>query len=310
MQVSARELLASVDRRSRMRYVAAPVAALALIAISCGGAGTQDRNECRAPVSGGTPAQQQVVHDVFCASASTPAKIRIAPAPSGLPKGTIELVIDSRVPPEPATPTGRKAAEAEAARESASWAAAVFAGAVRDRSEREHLPHVMFYELRYDVRGQTPQLQTQGRIALPGWGDPEGQGSVPPGTLRRGTPSFDQIEQATYRLGQQTNSTVRIGWGTPLGATPAIFIRAKHPNQLLAGPISRFLAAVKFGEARYDGVLIEVDDAAHTPVWMATTADRVGQKGCAIFAPTSKESSTSQNRAATHACVAAGLGFS
>jgi hypothetical protein len=67
---------------------------------------------------------------------------------------------------------------------------------------------------------------------------------------------------------------------------------------------------VKFGEARYDGVLIEVDDAAHTPVWMATTADRVGQKGCAIFAPTSKESSTSQNRAATHACVAAGLGFS
>ncbi len=292
-----------------MRYVTACVVGLAAVTVGCGNTGTQDGGECRAPVTGGTPAERQVVHDVFCASASTPAKIRIAPAPSGLPKGTVELVIDSRVPPEPSTSTGPKAAAAEAARESASWNAAVFAGAVRDKSERERLPHVVLYELRYEIVGQTPQLQTQGRIALPGWGDPEGQGSGPPGTLGHGTPSFDQIEQATYRLGQQTGSTIRIGWGIPLGATPAIFIRAKHPNQLLAGPISQFLAAVKFGEARYDGVLIEVDDAAHTPVWMATTADRVGQKGGVIFAASNSGSSTSQHQAASRACVAAGLGF-
>jgi hypothetical protein len=92
---------------------------LAWTATGCGDAGTQDRGECRAPVSGGTAAQRQVVNDVFCASGSTPAKIRIAPAPGGLPKGAVELVIDSRVPPEPDAQTGKRAAEADAARESA-----------------------------------------------------------------------------------------------------------------------------------------------------------------------------------------------
>jgi hypothetical protein len=210
---------------------------------------------------------------------------------------------------EPASPIGRKAAIAGAARESASWAAAVLAGAVRDRSERDHLPRVMLYELRYDVPGRPPQLETQGRIALPGWGDPEGQGTPPPATLGHGAPSFDRIERTTYRLGQETQRSVRIGWGTPLGATPAIFIRAQNPNQLLAGPISRFLAAVKFGNARYDGVLIEVDDRAHTPLWMATTAERAGQKGCAIFPVADGGGATASNKAASHACVAAGLGF-
>src|SRR3954452_17141389 len=178
-----------------MRYLAACSVALVTTAVGCGGAGTLDRVVCRAPVSGGTAAQRKVVHDVVCASGSSPAKIRIAPAPAGLPKGTVELVIDARVPPEPASPSGRKAATAGAAREFASWTAAVLAGAVRDKSERAHLPRVMLYELRYDVHAQRPQLATQGRVALPGWGDPEGQGSVPPVTLGRGTPSFDQIEQ-------------------------------------------------------------------------------------------------------------------
>jgi hypothetical protein len=293
-----------------MRFLVPCILALAVATVGCGGVGAQDRSECRAPVSGGTAAQRNVINDAICASVKTPLKVRIAPAPAGLPKGTVELVIDTRVPPEPANPTGRKAAIAGAARESASWAAAVLAGAVRDRSERDHLPRVMFYELRYVAPGQPPQLQTQGRIALPGWGDPEGQGSTPPATLGHGAPSFDRIERATYRLGQETHSSVRIGWGTPMGATPAIFIRAQHPNQLLAGPISRFLAAVRFGNARYDGVLIEVDDHAHTPLWMATTAERVGQKGCTIFPAVDTGGATAaDSKAASHACAAAGLGF-
>jgi hypothetical protein len=292
-----------------MRRLVAGVLALTFVTSGCGSTGAQERIVCRAPVSGGTAAQRKIVNDVFCASVSSPLKIRIAPAPAGLPKSTVELVIDVGVPPEPASATGRKAAEAEAARESASWSAAVFAGAVRDKSEQDHLPHVMLYELRYSVRGQRPQLATQGRIALPGWGDPEGQGSVPPATLGRGTLSFDRVQQATDRLGKQTDSTVRIGWGTPLGASPAIFIRAKHPAQLLAGPIKRFLAAVEFGENRYDGVLVEVDDQHHTPVWMATTATRIGDEGCAIFPTADTSRSTGYNGAGTSACIAAGLGF-
>ena len=69
---------------------------------------------------------------------------------------------------------------------------------------------------------------------------------------------------------------MRIGWGDPLGATPVVSITTAAPIRLLAGPIRRYLAAVDFQEARFDGVLVAVFDTRDNPVWAATTADRLG----------------------------------
>src|SRR5690348_8457631 len=204
------------------------VLVVALLATGCG-QGAQDRAICRAPVTGGTAAQRSLVNSVVCASGTTGLRIRIRPAPGGLPKGTSELVIDAGVPAEPNASTGRRAARAAATRYVMSWVAAVVAGAARDRSVRLHLPHIMLYELRSDAPGRSPQLETQGRIALPGWGDPEGQGSTPPAGLGRGAPTFAALEQAITGLAEQTGAQVRLGGGRPLGMAPAIFIRSRDP---------------------------------------------------------------------------------
>jgi hypothetical protein len=291
-----------------MRVLVAAVGVV--LALAGCGSEARDRGECVAPVSGGTAAQRALVNGVLCASGTSGLRVRIAPAPAGLPKGTSELVIDARVPPEAAQPTGRRAAEASAARERMWWFAAVVAGAVRDKSERRHLPRVVLYELRYDAPGARPQLGTQGRIALPGWGDPEGQGSAPPATLGRGAPPLGVLEDAAHKLAEETGSDVRFGGGTPLGPAPAIFIRATDPGRLLSGPITRLLTAAKFAENRYDGVLIEVDDRHGMPVWMAQTAGRIGEMGCAAFAgvPRGAPSGASQTPA-QRACALAGLPF-
>jgi hypothetical protein len=167
----------------------------------------------------------------------------------------------------------------------------------------------MFYELRYDTPGKPPELQTQGRIALPGWGDPEGQGTAPPATLGHGAPALDALNKALHKLGVETDSGVRIGGGTPLGMAPAIFIRARHPSQLVAGPIKRFLEAAKFSENRYDGVLVEVDDQHHTPVWIAQTASRIGETGCLNLGGTQRRGAPSRPTPGERACAFAGVGF-
>jgi hypothetical protein len=293
-----------------MRRLVVPLA-VALALSGCGSEEGQDVITCRAPVSGGTAAQRTLVNGVLCATGNVGLRVRIAPAPAGLPKGTSELLIDAKAPALPASPTGRRAAEAQAVRESMWWFAAVVAGAVRDKSEQQqpHLPRIVLYELRYDTPGKAPELQTQGRIALPGWGDPEGQGSAPPATLGHGAPAIDALEKAVHKLGVETDSEVRIGGGTPLGMAPAIFIRARHPYQLLSGPIKRFLEAAKFSENRYDGVLIEVDDQHHTPVWIAQTASRIGETGCATLGGMPRPVAPSRPTPAERACAFAGVGL-
>jgi hypothetical protein len=289
-----------------LAVLVAGVAALS----GCGSAEGQDVITCRAPVSGGTAAQRALVRGVVCGSGAVGLRVRIAPAPAGLPRGTSELLIDASAPAPPASPTGRRTAEDAGARESMWWFAAVVAGAVRDKSRLRHLPHIMMYELRFDRPGKSPELQTQGRIALPGWGDPEGQGTVPPATLGRGAPPLGVLEAEMHKLGRETDSEVRIGGGAPLGMAPAIFIRAGHPYQLLAGPIKRFLEATKFGENRYDGVLIEVDDQHGTPVWIAQTASRIGETGCLTLGGTPRPVAPSRPTPGERACSFAGAGFS
>lgn len=284
--------------------------AVVLALSGCGSGEGHGVDTCRAPVSGGTAVQRALVTGVLCASGTGGLRVRIARAPAGLPKGTSELLIDARAPALPAAPMGRRAAEAEAARESVWWFAAVVAGAVRDKSEQQHLPRIMLYELRYDTPGKPPELQTQGRIALPGWGDPEGQGTAPPATLGHGVPPIEALEAAAHKLGIETDSEVRFGGGRPLGMAPAIIIRARHPYQLLAGPIKRFLEAAKFSENRYDGVLIEVDDQHHTPVWIAQTASRIGETGCATLGSMPRPVVPARPTPGERACAFAGVGFS
>jgi len=290
----------------RMRVV---LVAVVLALSGCGSGEGQDVIACSAPVSGGTAAQRALVDGVLCASGTVGLRVRIVPAPAGLPKGTSELLIDAKAPALPVMPTGRRAAEATGVRESMWWFAAVVAGAVRDKSEQQHLPRVVLYELRYDTPGKPSELQTQGRIALPGWGDPEGQGTASPATLGHGAPPLDALEKAVHKLGVETGSEVRIGGGRPLGMAPAIIIRARHPYQLLAGPIKRFLEAAKFSENRYDGVLVEVDDQHDTPVWIAQTASRIGETGCVTLAGTSRPVAPSRPTPGERACAFAGVGF-
>jgi hypothetical protein len=266
------------------------------------------------PVSGGTPAQRKVVEDALCqmtALKSVPhIQIRAKP---GIAPGGVGLEIVAQVPPQPASPTSPAAAASNYADELASWQAAVVAGAVRDRSQRQHLPHVVIYELFFSTGDGKPALQTQGRIALPCWGDPEGQGSLPPATLGHGVPSDTTLQTRLNQAAAQTDTTFTLDIGDPLGKAAMVTITARNPRRFLAGPIRRYLSAVGFTEARYDGVLIAVLDTKHNPVWVATAAARIGDRGCAVLsteAGTNPGAPTSFTSAGARACAAAGIGFS
>ena len=266
------------------------------------------------PVSGGTAAQREIVANALCkmTALKTNPRVRIYPTPDVAPGG-IGLDIVAHVPPQPASPTGPAAAQSTYADEQASWLAAVIAGAVRDQSRRQHLPHVVTYKLFYATGAGTPTFQSQGRIALPGWGDPEGQGSFPPATLGHGVPSDAQLQTRLDRVAAQTHTTFTLTVGDPLGKAPMVTITAKNPRRLLAGPIPRYISAVEFSQARYDGVLLAVNDTKGNPVWVATTAARIGNTGCTVLfaeSGTNHGTSPSLNSAGARACAAAGIGLS
>jgi len=239
--------------------------------------------------------------------------VSIHGSPRNEPTGSAGLVIIASVPSEPASPKGPRAARARFADDRATWYAAIASGAIRDRSRRAHLPHVVSYSLLFHAPGAKPTLQGQGRIALPGWGDPEGQGSFPAATLGHGAPSFDTLQQRLTTIAARTHTRVSLGWGEPLGAAPYVIVTAANSRHLLAGPITRYLDALKFQNARYDGVLIAVFDAKHQPVWAATTADRIGTRGCSTYSVEAGKSHgpfPSFNSAGDRACAASGTGFS
>jgi hypothetical protein len=297
-----------------MRYLAIAVAVVGSVAVGCGSGGQVDRGTCRPAVSGGSSAQRAVVTSVLCAMGEDVIQhVSIHGSPRNEPAGSVGLVIIASVPPEPASPKGPRAARARFADDRATWYAAIASGAIRDRSRRAQLPHVVSYSLLFHPPGAKPTLQGQGRIALPGWGDPEGQGSFPPATLGHGAPSHDSLQQRLTAIASQTHTRVSLGWGRPLAATPYVIITTANPRRLLAGPITRYLDALEFQNARYDGVLIAVFDAKHQPVWAATTADRIGTRGCSTYSAEAGKSNgpfPSFNSAGDRACAASGTAFS
>lgn len=297
------------------RSVALAAAVAGMLAGCSGGSG--DSAACfpnSSPVSGGTAAQREIVANALCRMSALriSSHVRIHPTPD-VAAGGIGLDIVAQVPPQPASPTGPAAARSTYADEQASWLAAVVAGAVRDQSRRQHLPHVVTYRLYYATGAGKPTFQSQGRIALPGWGDPEGQGSFPPATLGHGVPPDAQLQTRLDRVAAQTQTTVVLTVGNPLGKAPMVAIAARNPRRLLAGPIRRYIDAVEFTKARYDGVLIAVSDTKRNPVWVATTAARIGDTGCTVLsagAGTSHGTYPSSTGAGARACAAAGIGFS
>lgn len=297
-----------------MRYLAAAAAVLGFVAVGCGSGGQVDRGACLQAVSGGSSAQRAVVTSVLCAMGEDVfQQVSIHSSPRNEPAGSAGLVIIASVPSEPASPKGPMAARARFADDRATWYAAVAAGAIRDRSRRARLPHVVSYSLLFHAPGARPTLQGQGRIALPGWGDPEGQGSFPPATLGHGAPSHDSLQQRLTTIAARTHTRVSLGWGRPLGGTPYVIITAADPRHLLAGPITLYLDALQFRNARYDGVLIAVVDAKHQPVWSATTADRIGTRGCSTYSAEAGKNSglfPSFNSAGDRACATSGTAFS
>jgi hypothetical protein len=282
----------------------------------CSG-GSGDSAACfpgSSPVSGGTATQRKLVENVLCQmpAPKTSPHVRISAAPDVAPGG-VGLDIVAHVPPQPASPTSPAAAASTYADKQASWQAAVIAGAVRDQSQRQHLPHVVTYKLYYATGAGKPTFQSQGRIALPGWGDPEGQGSSPPKTLGHRVPSDAQLQTRLDQAAAKTHTTFELIVDDPLGEAPAVTITAKNPRRLLAGPIRRYLDAVAFTQARYDGVLIGVTDTEHHPVWVAESAVRIGNTGCDVLsaeAGTNHGTFPSFNSAGGRACAAAGIGFS
>ncbi len=263
-------------RRTGLLIAAAVLAGQ--VAAGCGGA-TTDRAVCLPPVRGGSPDQQRVVRSVLCAIGGAIQRVTIRMSPRGEPSGSAGLVFLVSLVASP----GSMAPAAQFSVERASWEAAIAAGAIRDRARAQHLPHVVSYTLYVHARGAKPELEGEGRIALPGWGDPEGQGRFPPAALGKGALSYGTLLTRVNAVAAQTHTRAQLGWAQPLGGAPYLTITARDPGRLLAGPIRRYLDAVDLRGTRYDGVLVAVFDARSRPVWVATTANRIGSRGCSVL---------------------------
>jgi hypothetical protein len=295
-----------------MRLFALGVSALVLAVNGCGG-GSAEHSACRPAVSGGTEAERSVVSSVMCGIGAGPIeRVAIRPSPPHEPAGSVSLTFIAKVPTQSLPEKNSAWPAAQFAADRAGWEAAIAAGAIRDRARTAQLPHFVAYNLLFQVGHTAPTLQSQGRIALPGWGDPEGQSSFPPTTLGHGVPSFDAVQQRLARIASETHTKATLGWSTPLGGAPYLVIVAPNPRQLLGGPITRYLDALEFKAARFDGVLIEVVDARHRPVWESETAVRVGSAGCSVYsneAGMSHGMFPSFNSAGDRACAASGNAF-
>jgi hypothetical protein len=265
--------------------------------------------------TGGSAAQRQIVTQVLCGMTATKAPlptVAIRASPHIAPH-SFSLRFTYSMPAAPPSPASPNAAAWSYSSGQAAWQAAVIAGAVRDRSQRRHLPHIAEYDLYFTARDGKGVLQGQGRIALPGWGDPEGQGSGPPPTLGHGVLPDDRLQARLESIAEQTHTHVTVRVGHPLGEAPLVTVTAPSPQTLLAGPIQEYLTALGFRQMRYDGVILAVFDAKGHPVWLAGTADRIRTRQCAVLsaeAGTTHGSLPSFTGAGERACAAVGLGFS
>ncbi len=294
-----------------------PLALLAMAGGACSGP-TGDSAACfpNGPMAtGGSAAQRRVVTEVLCGMTATKAPlphVAILASPQIAPH-SFSLRFTFTMPAEPTSAASPRVVAWTYASDQASWQAAVIAGAVRDRSQRRHLPHVAGYDLYFAEPAAKVVLQGQARIALPGWGDPEGQGSGPPRTLGRGVLPDDRLQARLEAVAAQTQSQVTVRVGHPLGEAPLVTVTAASPRALLAGPIEKYLTALGFAEMRYDGVLLAVLDAKGHPVWVAGTAGRIRTRQCSVLsaeAGASHGSIPSFTSAGDRACAAAGAGFS
>jgi hypothetical protein len=136
---------------------------------------------------------------------------------------------------------------------------------------------------------------------------------MPPASIGHGAPSREKLLQTLGRIGRTTGTHAVLAWHEPLGAAPAVTVTAANPKHLLGRGIERYLDALRFLEPAYDGALLVVVDRARRPVWVATTAARVGTRGCSVL---SKEAgvdhgtSPSFTSPGDRACAASGTEFS
>jgi hypothetical protein len=231
---------------------------------------------CGRTVSGGTPDEQAAVKRILCLMPDTRIeRVQILEQPPSAPPDALWLAIGASLPPSLADFMRNRRVE---------WEVDVAAGAIRDGFVRLGLRHVVAYQL--VPTGGQPNPERLYGIALPGWGAPRWQSSPLPPTLGKGTETWAQLAAKLDRLARRWVLQSDLERYNPFGKAPVVTVATPHPDDFVGkGGLEAFLRTLRFGEARYDGVLLQLATGGRV-VFEESVVDR-GRRhsGCAHQGP-------------------------
>jgi len=226
-------------------------AALASVAATTTGLGGAAAASCLRPIDGGTPDERAAVQRMLCLMPGTAIDgVQILPAPADAPvdAAALALTIDERL---------GSAADTVLANTRARWEVDVAAGAIRDGFQRLGLARVVAYEQ------LSPGAQVDARrfvgIARPEWGAPRWATGAAPQTLGRGVGTWLQLQTRLDALSRRFHIRTRLERYNPFGKAPVVTVITGRGGEFIdRGGFQAYERALRFSEARYDGVLLQL----------------------------------------------------
>jgi hypothetical protein len=228
----------------------ATIATVAATTTSLGGVASA-ASSCLRPVDGGVPGERAAIQRILCLMPGTAIEgVQILPAPPDASADAVALALTIDLPVGPA-------AETVLAEARARWEGDVAAGAIRDGFLRLGLAHVVAYE-ELSPGTQVDSSHFVG-IARLEWGAGRWTVGAAPRSLGRGAGTWLQLQTRLDVLSRRFHVRTRLERYNPFGKTPVVTVMTGRGGEFIdRGGFQAYERALRFSEARYDGVLLQL----------------------------------------------------
>ncbi|MBA2526491.1 MAG: hypothetical protein H0V18_12040 [Pyrinomonadaceae bacterium] len=229
-----------------------PGVAAALIAGVVGiSSATAQPSACGRVVTGGTQEERAAVGRILCLMPGTAIEsVQILEQPPDAPADALWLALT--VPPAP-----RASSPGLLNYTRAKWEVDIAAAAIRDGFFRLGLARVVAYEEL--SRGNPPDTDHLVGIALRAWSVPRWSTGARPRSLGHRAGTWAQLQAKLDVLSRRFQVRTRLERFNPFGKAPVVTVLAGDGGAFIdAGGFDAYKRALQFGEARYDGVLLQL----------------------------------------------------
>jgi hypothetical protein len=250
------------------------VLAVALVAgIAVSPAGGRATQPCLRQVTGGSTAEQAAVRRILCLMPGTAIQsVQILDEAPDAPANALWLAMTIPRPPQPQSATFLSYSRAH-------WEVEIAAAGIRDGLSRLGLAHVVAYQEL--ASGATPGGEHLVGIARPEWDVPRWSTGAPVRTLGRAVGTWAQLQVKLDALSRRFGVRTRLERYSPFGKAPVVTVTTDRGGAFIdAGGFQAYEQALRFGEARFDGVFLQLITPAHAGLQVFTVDRGRRSSGC------------------------------